>query len=430
MRRRGDERAGFATGLEALLARPPRALRRARIGLLSHAAAIGADGVAALDRLVAVGCAPRAVFTPEHGYWGAGGAGEEVRDETHPTLGVPMHSLYGARRAPTPEMLAGLDVLLVDLQDLAVRCYTYVSTLRDALETAAAAGLPVIVADRPDPLAAIVDGPMLDPALASFVGRIPAPYVYGMTIGETARWLVAALGLKLEFQVAPMRNYRADGRRPAGAAWYPPSPGIRTWESAWSYPLTVFSEALPLWRADRGGPLSFQVIAVSKDWKAVAEKLPRLGKSRRSGFQGLENADARAFGPAASERLDIGVWAALEGLDLPGARLCFHRYRDGGEWLSGARIVVHDPAAWRPAQAAVRILERLQSAFGAKGLWSAAGARPEFFDKLWGSARVRSALAAGQSSSAIVRGWDTPERREFLKARAAALLYDRGCSGS
>lgn len=426
MRRRGDENAGFATGLEALLARPSRALRRARIGLLSHAAAVGSDGVAALDRLAAAGCAPRAVFTPEHGYWGGAGAGEEIRDEVHPTLGVPMHSLYGARRAPTPELLAGLDLLLVDLQDLAVRCYTYVSTLRDALEAAAAAGLPVIVADRPDPLAAIVDGPMLDPALASFVGRIPAPYIYGMTIGETARWLVAALGLKLDLHVAPMRNYRADGWRSPGATWYPPSPGIRTWESAWGYPLTVFSEALPLWRADRGGPLTFQVIAVSRDWKPVARNFPRLGKSRRRGFQGLENAGSQTAETARPRLLDIGAWAALEGLDLPGARLCFHRYRDGGEWLAGARIVVSDPTVWRPAQAAVRILERLQQAYGAAALWSAPGARPEFFDRLWGTAQVRTGFEAGQPATSIIRGWDSPARRAFLRARAAALLYDRG----
>ncbi len=400
----------FLTGLEALLARPPRALRRARIGLVSHAAALGADGVAALDRLAANGLAPRAVFTPEHGYWGAGGAGEGIRDEIHPTLGVPLHSLYGARRTPTAEQLARLDVLIVDLQDLAVRCYTYVSTLRDVLEAAAAAGKPVIVADRPDPLAAIVDGPMLDPAHASFVGHVPVPFVYGMTIGETARWLVGTLGLDLDLRVVPMRGYRADGRRPAGAPWHPPSPGIRTWESAWGYTLTVFSEPLPLLRADRGGPLSFQVVAVSKAWKPVAAHRPRHGRKGARGFQGLETAPA---------------WEALRGLDLAGARLCFHRYRDGDTWIEGGRIAVTDPAAWRPAAAAVRVLARLQRAFGRAALWEAPGARPEFFDRLLGEGRTRGALQAGRPAGGIVRAWDTADRRAFERGRERALLYPR-----
>jgi len=418
----------FATGLEVWLARPPRALRRARIGLVSHAAAVGADGVGALDRLCAAGLAPRAVFAPEHGYWAAGGAGEVIRDDVHPLLRVPIHSLYGARRAPAPEMLDALDLLLVDLQDLAVRCYTYVSTLRDILEAAAAAGKPVIVADRPDPLAAIVDGPMLDPAHASFVGRIPAPFVYGMTIGETARWLAAALHLDLDLRIAPMRGYRADGRRPDRAVWLPPSPGIRTWESAWCYPATVFCEALPLLRADRGGPLSFQVAAVSRPSKTVAAGFPRLGRPAPPAFQALETGPTpsrRCPRAARAPSAEIGPWEALEGLELPGARLCFHRYRDAGGWIEGARIAVTDPAAWRPAEAAVRVLERWQRAFGAAALWEAPGARPEFFDRLLGEDRTRAALQAGRPADAIVRAWCTAERRAFERARANALLYER-----
>lgn len=406
----------------------PRALRRARIGLVSHAAAVGADGVAALDRLCAVGLAPRAVFTPEHGYWGAGGAGENIRDEVHPLFRVPIHSLYGARRAPTPEMLDALDLLLVDLQDLAVRCYTYVSTLRDVLEAAAAAGKPVIVADRPDPLAAIVDGPMLDRDHESFIGRIPAPFVYGMTIGETARWLAAALRLDLDLTIAPMRGYRADGRRPARAVWLPPSPGIRTWESAGCYPATVFCEALPLLRADRGGLLSFQVVAAAQASKPTTASFPSLGRNVGPSFQALETrspASRRRPGAARAPAAELAAWNAVRDLELPGARLCFHRYRDADGWVEGARIAVTDPAAWRPAGAAVRILERWQRAFGAAALWEAPGARPEFFDRLLGEGRTRAALRSGQPAAAILRAWNTAERRAFEGARAQALLYER-----
>ncbi len=405
------------TGLEALSSDGFSRLRRARVGLLSHAAAVGTDGVSALDRLAATpGIRVAAVFTPEHGYWGGGGAGEEIRDEIHPTLGVPLFSLYGGRRAPTPEQWRGLDALLVDLQDLGVRCYTYVSTLRDILESAAAAGKPVIVADRPCPLAAVTDGPMLDPALESFIGHIPAPLVYGMTIGETARWLKATLRLDLDLTVIPMRGYVADGRRPEMMPWIPPSPGIRAWESAWGYPVGVFSEALPFLFVDRGGPLSFQVIAVrepeafSKPWKCAGQKVPSLGKKAPSLFQAMEN------GP---------LWPALRRLRLPGASLHFHRYRSEGEWRLGARMHIRDSTLWRPAAAAVAVIDALQRAFGADALWNAPGARPDFFDRLFGDAAVRKNLQAGRTGGATVCAWRTAARRAFESARERELLYPR-----
>jgi uncharacterized protein YbbC (DUF1343 family) len=416
----------FATGIEGWTARGRRRWRGARIGLLSHAAAVGADGVAALDRLVAQGeLAPSAVFTPEHGYWGAGGAGEPVRDQTHPIHGLPLYSLYGERPAPTPGQWRALDALLVDLQDIGVRCYTYVSTLRDVLESAAVAGQPVIVADRPSPLAAVVDGPMLDPAMESFVAHVPAPFVYGMTIGETARWLRAALRLDLDLHVLPMRGYRADGRRPPGMPWVPPSPGLRAWESAWGYPVGVFSEALPLLRADRGGPLSFQVIAVSRPWKPQGGGFPRLGRNKAADFQALENAGSAARPAGMTPEEIVAVWEALCRLEWPGARVEFHGYDSGGEWCAGARMVIHDPGAWRPAEAAVAVLAALQESFGAAALWEAPGARPDFFDRLWGTPGVRGGLGAGRAPRAIVRDWHTSERRAFDRARERALLYER-----
>lgn len=411
---RGRLLKAFATGLETWIAHGALRVRRARIGLISHAAAVGVDGISALDRLVAAGLKPRLVFTPEHGYWGGGGAGETIHDDRHPLYGVPLRSLYGARRVPTPDDWRALDLLLVDLQDLGARCYTYVSTLRDVLESAALAGKPVLVADRPSPLAAIVDGPLLDPSLESFVAHVPAPFVYGMTIGETARWLQATFQLDLDLTVMPMRGYIADGRRPPNMPWIPPSPGIRAWESAWGYPVGVFSEAMALLRTDRGGPLSFQVLAVpesvSKAWKPAASDFPSLGKKRRSSFQGLESA----------------VWQVLRRLELPGARLEFHRYRSGTEWCVGARIVVRDPAAWRPASAAVQMFVEFQKLFGGCLLWEMPGTRPEFFDRLWGDAAVRRDLCAGRSARVIIRSWDTSRRYDFAAARERAWLYGRG----
>ena len=423
---RSAARRNFATGLEVWCAARRTRRRGLRVALLSHAAAVGTDGVSALDRLWAQSdLSLVAVFTPEHGYWACGGAGEPMPDTVHPLLGIPIYSLYGGRPAPTPEHWRSFDLLIVDLQDLGVRCYTYVSTLRDVLESAAAAGKPVLVADRPCPLVAISDGPMLDQACHSFVGHIPAPFVYGMTIGETARWLCGVLHLNLELQVAPMRGYCADGRRPTTLPWVPPSPGIRTWESAWGYPIGVFSEALPLLQADRGGPLSFQVIAVSDPWKGTAADSPKSKTPLPDLFQGLEKKGLDVSQIRDKEETARAVWSALHRLELPGGRLEFHAYRAEGAWRYGARIVVEDPTAWRPACAAIRVLSALQSLFGRASLWEVAGARPEFFDRLWGTPAIRQMLQAGERAVRIERSWRTAERRVFDRDRSAALLYPR-----
>ncbi|MDZ4198111.1 MAG: DUF1343 domain-containing protein, partial [Kiritimatiellia bacterium] len=172
------------------------------MGLLSHDAAVDARGVPTLDRLLQAGIRPVALFSPEHGYQGRAGAGELVPDSLHPEHPIPIHSLYGPTRIPRAEWLATLDLLLIDLQDLGVRCYTYLSTLCETLTAAAGTSLRVVVADRPVPLPNRCDGPMLDPAYESFVARVRAPMVTGMTPGEAARWFVRSNRLDVDLEVA------------------------------------------------------------------------------------------------------------------------------------------------------------------------------------------------------------------------------------
>ena len=161
-------------------------------------------------------------------------------------------------------MLDGIDVMVCDLQDLGVRCYTYLATLRNMLVACAAAQVEVVVTDRPIPLPHTVDGPMPDPRFTSFVAPCPLPLVYGMTPAETALWLRRTLGLDLSLHVVPMADWRRgdaawDGSRPA---FLPPSPGIKTWEGAMTYAATVFTEALPGIDCGRGTNLAFRVLAV------------------------------------------------------------------------------------------------------------------------------------------------------------------------
>ena len=285
-------------------------------------------------------------------------------------------------------MLAGIDVLLIDLRDIGVRCYTYVATLRYVLDAAAAHGFGVIVCDRPIPLPAVVDGPGLEPEFASFVAPFPAPFLYGMTPAETARWLAKTLKLNLDLHVSTMRGWQA-GQWPFGDTappWCPPSPGIRAWESARAYPATVWTEALPSLDCDRGGILPFQVLGAP--WLDARAILSRVGRAP------------------------------------PGARLHPHRYLSGGRQQNGIRIAITDPAAFRPVALAARLLSAIADVHGPSALWTAPPARLRWFDALAGTAHFCTALQRGASPASLVRQWRR-EMAQFLDERDAALLYAR-----
>jgi uncharacterized protein YbbC (DUF1343 family) len=372
--------SSFQTGLDALLTRHAGWLREKRVGLVAHAASVNAAGRHAAE-LLAERANLSALFGPEHGFSGAGGAGEKIAAVRHPALGVPVHSLYGATRKPSAGMLRDLDVLVYDLQDIGVRCYTFVSTLRLVLEAAARHGKTVIVADRPIPLPATVDGPMLEERRSSFVGCVPSPLVYGMTPGEAARWLRSELRLDLDLRVAPMRGYRRAPARARGwPPWISPSPGIRYWETAWTYPALVGFEALPAFDFGRGTLEPFQTLSA-----------PFL-RARE-------------------------LAARLNVLRLPGILF------EAGGWRNpGVRLVVSDPRAFLPVTAAVAVLSTLQDMHGMKAVWDHPGTRASFFDKLMGTAAVRTRLKRGDAWQDIVRAWPG-ERRLFERRRRAALLY-------
>ncbi len=370
----------FQLGLDGLCERSA-SLRGQRVGLVGHPASVDGDGAHAALRLREV-CGKRlvALFGPEHGFYGRGGAGEELGHARHAAWDIPIHSLYGDHRKPTAGMLEGLDTVVVDLQDLAVRCYTFVTTLRYVMEACAECGKRLVVCDRPVPLPNVVDGPLPEPALGSFVAGVPVPLVYGMTPGEAARFLKAALNLDLELHVVPMRGYRRCAVRGAWGPWISPSPGIRYWETAWTYPITVFTEALPALDCGRGGTEPFQVLTAS--W-FEAEPLARALNARR----------------------------------MPGLRFMPYWNRH-----PGVRLCVTDPDKLRPCSAALHILDEIQKRYGHEKLWKAPGTRPEWFDKLMGSQSERIAL----ENARPVRPLLLHTRRaqaDFLDARAEALLY-------
>lgn len=383
--------SGFRPGLHALTHARRDWLRGARFGLVTHPAAVDGDGAHAADALAAVpGARLGALFGPEHGFFGQAPAGASVPSARHPTLRVPVHSLYGDTRQPTPRMLRGLDALVFDMQDLGARPYTYVSTLRLVMEAAAEHGLPLIVADRPVPLPNVTDGPLVRAPFASFVAAVPAPMSYGMTPGETARWLRRRLDLRLNLRVARMAGYRRQPRRePGWPPWVPPSPAIQSWESAACFPATVFAEAFGDLDHGRGTGLAFQVIGAP--WLSSERLLRRLDRHPLPGV---------VFHPHAC--------VAQTGAHA-------------GQLVRGVRIVVRDPDAFRPIRTAVTLLACLQQLRGA-ALWGGPGARPDWLDKLFGTDAVRRALLAGESPETLAAAW-TDDLRAFAVERRAARLY-------
>ncbi len=371
--------SGFRVGLDVLLDEHRDWLAGKRVALLSHQAALDRFGATSAERLRAeLGDSLVALFGPEHGFDGQAAAGAETYSSTHPRWGIPVHSLYGAVRKPTPEMMRGIDVVVCDLQDLGARCYTYLATLRNMLEACAESNVEAIVADRPIPLPGIVDGPTAEEKFFSFVAPLPIPMCTGMTPADTATWIASHItgksGAPLFLRIAPMRGWDNSGRRSADwPEFIPPSPGIRTWEAGATYLATVATEAIPAIDVGRGTNLAFRLL-------------------------GAPWIDAEAL----LERLDA---AKLQGI-----RFHQHSYIAGvkpyeGQLIRGLRISVTDTATFRPVTTSVTILAAIRDLYGSDALWKSDGIRPEWFDKLFGTDATRLALQSGASAAEIVDTW-------------------------
>jgi uncharacterized protein YbbC (DUF1343 family) len=242
-------------GIDRLLAEAKlrRPLRGRRVALLAHPASVTAALVHSLDALAQVGDLQlSAAFGPQHGLRGEKQDNMvESADFRDPVHGIPVFSLYGDVRRPSAAMMDGFDVLLVDLQDLGTRVYTFITTLRYVLEAAAAAGKAVWVLDRPNPIGRPVEGLRLRAGWESFVGPGPLPMRHGLTLGELGGWLVRSSRLDLEYEVVALRGWQPS--RPPGygwplgeRAWVNPSPNAANLWMARCYPGTVMLEGTTL----------------------------------------------------------------------------------------------------------------------------------------------------------------------------------------
>jgi uncharacterized protein YbbC (DUF1343 family) len=319
------------------VAADPRLLGPARrIGFLTNDAARLRDG-ATPTRVALLEAGVRLVrlFGPEHGLGANAPDGAPVADARDPVTGLPVVSLYGAQLAPPPDTLADLDLLLVDMPDVGARFYTYAWTLTHAMDACAAAGVPVAVLDRPNPVGGLlewVEGPLLDPACASFIGRHTIPVRHSLTLGELALLWARERAPGADVRVVECAGWARSMLWPAtGLPFVPTSPAIGSFEAALLYPGLVLFEATNL-SVGRGTPRSFR--AIGAPWLDVPVLMNRVAQCAQSGVTLHEGTFTPATGPhagtgCAALEIEVAQPALVRpvalGLALLGAVAGVHR---------------------------------------------------------------------------------------------------------
>lgn len=250
------------TGLEIISDHFPSALKGKRIGILCHAPSITKDFSHITDIFFQRSdCMLSAIFGPQHGIHGQTQDNMiEWRSQRHPFYKIPLYSLYGEHRKPAPEMLKDIDVLLIDLQDVGARLYTYIWTVKLCIEACSEAGIPVWLLDRPNPIGSLpFDGPVLKKEFFTFVGGASIPLCHRMTIGEMALWIKEKYYPRCDLNIVWMKNWRRSSLfSETGLPWVLPSPNMPTIQTAIVYPGTVLIEALNL-SEGRGTTIPFEL---------------------------------------------------------------------------------------------------------------------------------------------------------------------------
>jgi len=340
-----------------------------RVGLIAHQSSVVGDAHTADLLMAATNVELVALFGPEHGIRGIADAGEAVESSTDPSTGVPVFSLYGSTRSPTPDMLEGIDVLVYDLQDVGTRYYTYISTMGLAMQAAAANDIEFVVLERPNPLGSRVGGGVLEDARTSFVGQYPIPAVYGLTSMELAQLLVDEQLLDgldtLTYTGVPAIGLdRSTTWAETGLVWIPPSPAITSPQTALLYPATIYFEATSM-SYGRGTEIPFEVVGAP--W-LDAEAL--VGELRGREVPGVQ-VDATTIVPRMLPNMT--VTPAYLDQEIPAVRLR-----------------VTDPEAFRPTEFGVHLLDAVFTQARSVGVDPLS--RPDWLDQLSGSTLLRNGI--------------------------------------
>lgn len=379
--------AEFRYGVDVLDAGNGGSLRGKRVGLVTNAAAFSVRGEPSWRLLLRNGAGLKFLMAPEHGFSLDRGAGEAVGNTAIESLQV--HSLYGASKKPSVELLKQIDVLAFDLQDAGVRCYTYISTMKLCMEACREAGIAFIVLDRPNPIAPVPSGGfVLEPAFESFVGAAELPFLHGMTVGEVAVWLQRTRYPDLKLEVVRMDGYRRGifADELDGFRFTPPSPNLRDFETLLLYPATVMLEATDV-SEGRGTAEPFRMVgAPFVDGRALKSKLDAYR------LPGVEITPA-SFTPASS--------------------------RFAGQVCGGVRFRITDRNAIDPFMISTALLLSLQKLYPAQlGL----SRHADFFDKLAGTPRYRIMIEDRRPLGEILDAARETVRR-FEMASPGRFLY-------
>ena len=378
------EAAKIGLGIDHLERTKFRVLQGKRIGLLTHPAGKNAKGqstVEVLRRQSNVNLV--ALFGPEHGIYGDEKAAVPVDDKVDARTGLPVFSLYGKYRKPSVAMLRKIDSLVIDLQDVGVRCYTYVSCMRYAMEACFENGVEVIVLDRPNPLGGLlVDGPPMDESCMSYVGAFQVPFVHGLTIGELALFSKKTPGVlkidegarrKGKLIVVPMIGWKRSMTWPqTGLKWVATSPNIPTLDSVAGYPMTGLGAQLGKFRHGIGTPHPFRLLT----------------------FEGRSPAEIKG---------------ALEALGLPGLKYQLKTVVNSkGKSVSGVYLVVSDWNKWRPTALAFHMMKLSAKWENPQPFSQATEAQSSLFNKHVGSSAWWSELSTKGAASDLdkfLRQW-------------------------
>ncbi len=369
------------------------------IGVITNHTAVSKQGEHLVDLLNATeGVELKAIFAPEHGFRGKSQAGDAIPGGVDPATGVPIYSLYGANREPSEEMLAGIDMLVFDIQDVGARFYTYISTMGYVLEAGAKHNLPVMILDRPNPIGRNVGGNVLDDGYGSFVGRYKIPIQYGLTMGELARMVIGEKMIPdlgpVELHVVECEGWTSDRVwSETDLTWLPPSPNMRNTNETLTYPGLCLLEGVKI-SEGRGTTHPFEYIGTPyMDGKLMAKELLATGLS---GF----TVEPITYTP----------------VDMPGVAMN-PIFKD--EEVHGVYVRVSDPRAFKPVEFLIHFLVLTKQHYPDQFEWR----YQKGPDRLWGGPELRKRVDAGETAESIIASYQS-ELDDYLSIRAKYLIYE------
>ncbi len=382
--------SAIKTGADVLVERQLDLVKGKHVGLITNQTGRLSTEESLVEALRARGVNIVALFSPEHGFRGQAAAGTAVENQIDSATGIPIISLYGSSGKISRSALNGVDVLVYDIQGLSVRFYTYISTMGLAMEAAVEAGIPIVVLDRPDPLGgSLIDGPLLQDSLRSFVGMYPLPVVYGLTCGELAQmingegWLSG--GVRVNLTVVPLEGWtRGMAWKQTGLKWIPTSPNIPTPATADVYPVTCYIEGTNL-----------------SEGRGTTKPFSQFGAP-------FVNAQAMA--------------AALDSLSLPGVRFGTASFTPSSSKFvnrtcHGVTVEITDTKSYRPVAVGLHIVDLLARRYPKQCV----------FDRKWlcllfGNREVLDVGDGKRTAEDVAGGWDL-EAGKFLELAQRYRMY-------